>query len=164
MYPGTEDSNSFPTLTVPRYFFAFLLTSFFLKNLFYLFFPSLSGTSFVSLPCVLACQVSLGCLSSPILTALPNHLDCVNPSITLSGIIPDPILTVWSLGEDNIAVWTKKGNDKNLGLLGGDAMSLDQTFLTFRKTVVSSKFRELAREPNLTSREDFTSNFQLCQC
>jgi hypothetical protein len=64
----------------------------------------LSGSFFVSLPCVLARQVSLGCLSSPILTAFSNHLDCVNSSTSLSGIILDPIPILCPCREDYISV------------------------------------------------------------
>ena len=97
---------------------------------------------------------------APILTACPTHLTVL--------ILPFPwveLFLILSLvfdpsREDNSAVLTNRGNDKNSILPGGDAVSLDESFLTFRKTVVPSKFRELEWEYNLTSSEDF--DLQLC--
>jgi hypothetical protein len=42
-------------------------------------------------PCILACQATLGYLSSTTLTTCPNYLNCATSVISLKGIIPNHI-------------------------------------------------------------------------
>lgn len=57
-------------------------------------YPSLLGSSFVSLLCVSACPAIMAYLSSPIFTTCPDHLKCANFILSLMIIIPNPILIV----------------------------------------------------------------------